>query len=58
VLDDAALRERLAEHGRRHVATAFGREAMLDGYLSAYATAVSRRRSRSIFRRIGARSSK
>ena len=57
-LDDAELRERLLAEGRRHVAQNFGVDAMVDGYLSAYATAVSRRRSRSMRRRNGASSSK
>lgn len=58
VLDDVALRERLIAAGRRHVAQNFGVDAMVDGYLSAYAAAVSRRRSRSTRRRNGASSSK
>lgn len=58
VLDDPRLREQLVARGRAHAAANFGLEAMVDGYLAAYATAVSRRRNRSSLRRNGASSSK
>jgi glycosyltransferase involved in cell wall biosynthesis len=43
-LDDTDLRARMIARGREHAAADFSAEAMLEGYLAAYTTALSRRR--------------
>jgi glycosyltransferase involved in cell wall biosynthesis len=45
VLDDADLRARLIARGREHAAANFSADAMLEGYVAAYTTALARRRT-------------
>ena len=58
LLDDDALRARLVARGRARVEAEFSVDAMVDGYLAAYSTAASRRRTRVSARRAGASPSK